>query len=413
MSAHLASLSPIPRADSTADEPLRSRPVLRHDQSSERLLVAEPVLGPEERAALCAVIDSGWITMGQRVQALEHAFAVAHEAEDAVAVGSCTAGLHLILLALGIGPGDEVLVPSLTFVATANCVLYVGARPVFVDIASAHLPLMSLDHAAAKVTARTKAVVLVHYAGYLPDRDAWRSFAERHGLLLIEDAAHAAGLPGAGTFGVAAAFSFYGNKNMTTAEGGMVLAQDGALRAAIRQARGHGMTSGTFQRLSSRAPTYDVTMLGFNYRMDELRAALGLVQLARLDEWNAKRAELTELYRSSLSNLCPTIDVPFESDRSSVHHIMPVLLPRGVDRQGVIDGLQALGIQTTIHYPPAHLLSLYRQECPDTVLPITADFAERELTLPLHPRMNAGHVSRVVEGLVRSCPAGAPARAES
>ena len=181
------------------------------------LLVSEPILGAEEKAALAAVIDSGWVTMGDRVQEFEQTFARLHQAEEFVAVSSCTAALHLILHALGIGPGDEVLVPSLTFVATANSVLYVGARPVFVDIESPEVPLMSLDDAEAKCTARTKAVILVHFGGYLAERDAWQAFARRKGLLLIEDAAHAPGLPAVGTLGEAAAFSFYGNKNMTTA----------------------------------------------------------------------------------------------------------------------------------------------------------------------------------------------------
>src|SRR5689334_16184719 len=155
------------------------------------LLVAEPILGEEEKAALAAVIESGWITMGDRVREFEQAFARLHGAEDSVAVGSCTAALHLILHALGIGPGDEVLVPSMTFVATANSVLYVGARPVFVDIESPQEPLMSLDDAEAKCTPRTKAVILVHFGGYLADRERWQSFAKRKGMLLIEDAAHA------------------------------------------------------------------------------------------------------------------------------------------------------------------------------------------------------------------------------
>src|SRR6476620_9988577 len=149
------------------------------------LLVSEPVLGAEEKAALVEVIESGWVTMGDRVREFEQAFARMHEADDSIAVGSCTADHHLILHALGIGPGDEVLVPSLTFVATANSVLYVGARPVFVDIESADVPLMSLDEAEAKCTARTKAVILVHFGGYLAHRDTWQSFARRRALLLI------------------------------------------------------------------------------------------------------------------------------------------------------------------------------------------------------------------------------------
>lgn len=308
------------------------------------LLVSEPVLGDEEKAALAAVIESGWVTMGDRVREFEQTFARLHEAEDLVAVGSCTAALHLILHALGIGPGDEVLVPSLTFVATANSVLYVGARPVFVDIGSADVPLMSLDDAEAKCTSRTKAIILVHFAGYLAHRDAWQSFARRKGLLLIEDAAHAPGLPEVGSYGEAAAFSFYGNKNMTTAEGGAIIARSRTLRETIRQARAHGMTSGARQRLNSRRPDYDVTILGFNYRMDELRAAIGLRQLAKLPKWNEKRRALSGTYRELLREHCMRVRVPFTATRPSAHHIFPVLLPKDADRQAVVDHLRKDGI---------------------------------------------------------------------
>lgn len=377
-------------SDSARPEPTRE---------SRRLLVAEPCLGLGEMTALAEVIDGGWITMGERVLAFERAFAEMHGTEDAVAVSSCTAGLHLIMHALGLGPDDEVLVPSLTFVATANCVRYVGATPIFVDIASTELPLMSLADAAAKCTPRTRAVILVHFAGYLVDPEPWRAFAAERGLVLVEDAAHAAGLPGVGTLGAAAAFSFYGNKNMTTAEGGMVVARDPALRETVRQARGHGLTTGTFQRLNSRTPTYDVTMLGFNYRMDELRAAMGLVQLSHLLEWNETRRALTHRYRSLLRAECPEVSLPFEDARPSVHHIMPVLLPAHADRQTVIDALAERSIQTTIHYPPVHRLSFYRAQDSTLALPTTEAFADRELTLPLHPRMNQQDVRRVVTAL--------------
>jgi len=366
------------------------------------LLVSEPTLGSEEKAALAEVIDSGWITMGDRVNAFERAFAEAHGADDAVAVSSCTAGLHLILHALGIGPGDEVLVPALTFVATASCVLYVGAKPVFVDIASADTPLMCLEDAAAKCTGRTKAIILVHFAGYLIDPKPWQAFAAERGLLMVEDAAHATVLPGVGTLGVAAAFSFYGNKNMTTAEGGAILAGDEKLRDGIRRARGHGLTSGTFQRRSGRSPIYDVTMLGFNYRMDELRAAIGLVQLGHVHRWNAKRKDLAQLYRRSIEARCPMVTVPFEAGRASVHHIMPVLLPLSAERQTVIDRLREAGIQTTIHYPPTHRLSFYRGLYPNVSLPKTEDFAARELTLPLHPRLEAADVETVTRCLAEA-----------
>jgi dTDP-4-amino-4,6-dideoxygalactose transaminase len=375
------------------------------------LLVSEPVLGPEETTALAAVIESGWVTMGDRVREFEQAFARLHEAEDAIAVNSCTAALHLIVHALGIGPGDEVLVPSMTFVATANSVLYVGAKPVFVDIESPDVPLMSLDDAEAKCTARTKAVVLVHFGGYLPDRDSWQAFARRKGLLLIEDAAHAPGLPAAGTFGEAAAFSFYGNKNMTTAEGGAIIARDSSLREAIRRARSHGMTSGTRQRLDSRSPDYDVTLLGFNYRMDELRAAIGLAQLRRLTEWNDIRRTLSLRYRQLIAERCPSVAIPFANTWPSAHHLMPVVLPTAIGRQTIIDGLRERGVQTTVHYPPVHRLTFYNRICPDCRLPQTEEFARRELTLPLHPRMNAASVELVVSSLADSLSAEAPMEA--
>lgn len=359
------------------------------------LFVAEPILGPEEKAALSGVIDDGWITMGERVMQFERAFAEVHGQEDSIAVSSCTAGLHLIMHALGLGPGDEVLVPSLTFVASANCILYVGATPVFVDVESTETPLMSLEDAAAKCTERTRAIVLVHYAGYLADREKWQAFAEERGLFLIEDAAHATGLKEAGTYGVAAAFSFYGNKNMTTAEGGAVVAKDPALRERIRQMRGHGLTSGTFQRVHRPTLTYDVTMLGFNYRMDELRAALGLVQLQHLPLWNAQRKSLSELYRSMLRQRAPDVIVPFPASLPSSYHIMPIVLPKRIDREAAILRLREEGVQTSIHYPPAHSLSLYREMCPGTTLPRTEDYSARELTLPLHPRLKHEHVDMI------------------
>lgn len=363
------------------------------------LLVSAAVLGEQEKAALSEVIDSGWITMGDRVREFEQAFAKLHEAEDAVAVGSCTAALHLILHALGIGPGDEVLVPSLTFVATANSVLYVGARPVFVDIESANVPLMSLEDAEAKCTANTKAVILVHFSGYLADREAWQSFARRKNLLLIEDAAHAPGLPAVGTYGDAAAFSFYGNKNMTTAEGGAVIAHDPTLRDIIRRARAHGMTSNTRDRFTSRQSTYDVPILGFNYRMDELRAAIGLVQLKKLPEWNDIRRYLSINYRQLIMKHCPQVEVPFDASWLSAHHLMTVVLPMGVERRIIIDHLRERDIQTTIHYPPVHQLTLYSELYPNIALRRTEDFCRRELTLPLHPGMTLADVELVVNTL--------------
>jgi len=367
------------------------------------LRVAEAILGSEEKSALCDVIESGWITMGDRVGTFEQVFARLHDTEDSVAVSSCTAALHLILAALDIGPGDEVLVPSLTFVASANAVLYTGATPVFIEIESLDKPLASLGDAAAKCTPRTKAIILVHYAGYVTDAAPWQEFARSRGLWLIEDAAHTIGIPAAGHVGDAAAFSFYGNKNITTAEGGAITARDKELLARIRQMRGHGMTSGSFQRLAASSPVYDVTMLGFNYRMDDLRAAIGLVQLTHLSEWNGKRKELTGHYKCSLAEMCPQVGIPFFNWMGpSSHHIMPVLLPRGMDRSSVISNLRQSDIQTTIHYRPVHDLSFYKQRNASVSLPLTEEFSERVLTLPLHPQMGALHVESVAIALSKS-----------
>ena len=363
------------------------------------LLIAEPGLGQDEKTALIDVIDSGWITMGGQVRAFERAFAELHDVADAVAVSSCTSGLHLALDAVGIGPGDEVLVPALTFVATANAVLYTGATPVFVDIEALDTPIMSCADAALKCTPRTKAVVVMHYAGYVADRERWRAFADARGLYLIEDSAHAVGSARGRVFGDLAVFSFFGNKNMTTAEGGMVVALDREILARVRQARGHGMTTGTMERLAGGMITYDVTMLGFNYRMDDLRAAIGLVQLKHLQAWNDQRGHLTAVYKDLLATCCPEVLVPFPSARPSSHHIMPVVLPRTLDRQHVADALRASGVQSTNHYPPIHWFSWFRDRFPGVHLPKTEEFAMRELTLPLHPKLTVDHVEHVVRSL--------------
>jgi dTDP-4-amino-4,6-dideoxygalactose transaminase len=364
------------------------------------LLVGEPNLGEEEKRALVDVIDSNWITMGDRVRAFEMGFAAAHGATDAVAVSSCSAGLDLVLAAHGIGPGDEVLVPSLSFVATANCVLHVGAMPVFVDIEGMMRPTLSLADAEAKCTGRTRSAIMMHYAGFLSSSVAWRNFAGRHGLVLIEDAAHAAGVEGVGNIGNSAVFSFYGNKNMTTAEGGMVVSDTPAVLDLVRLLRGHGMTSGTRQRHDARTPTYDVTALGWNYRMDEFRAAVGLVQLRSLVRWNGIRRDLTEHYRAELGKTCPDVLVPFaDASEASAHHLLAVVLPGDVERAAIMASLRESGVQTTIHYPPIHLMTYYRERCPGVHLPHTEHFALRELTLPLHPKMHAEDVHYVVNSL--------------
>ena len=364
--------------------------------------LSDPVIGVREKEALCAVIDSQWITMGQRVAQFECSFAALHSAKDAVAVSSCTAGLHLCLIALNIGPGDEVLLPSLTFVATVNAVLYVGATPVFVDIEKEDTPHLSLADAKAKCTPKTKAVIVMHYGGYLVDLDKWRSFADAEGIFLIEDAAHSPGVGDVGRCSDTAVFSFFTNKNMTTAEGGMVLSRETELLERIRCLRSHGMTSLTLDRHRGHAYSYDVTMLGYNYRMDELRAAIGLVQLTHLRQRNKKRHKLSHSYRRILSSLIPEVIVPFSQRHETAAHLMPIVLPIGVNRHEVMVRLRKAGIQSSIHYPPIHHFSYYRERFPGVILPKTEEFCDRELTLPLHPSLTENDIERIVESLQRA-----------
>lgn len=358
-----------------------------------------PIVGEEEKSALSEVIESGWLSMGDKVQAFENAFASLHNQKSGVAVNSCTAGLHLILRALNIGQGDEVLVPSVTFVATVNAVLYVGATPVFLDIEDIREPLLSLDDAAAKFSSRTKAVIVMHYGGFAVDLKRWRDFCLTRGIRLIEDAAHAPGIQGVGQKSDASAFSFYANKNMSTAEGGMVLSPDESLLSVIRRLRGHGMTSDTLVRHRGHAFSYDVTMLGYNYRLDELRAAVGLVQLSHLPERNIKRNRLVQAYRKKLEAEVPSVLVPFDEGHLSAAHLMPILLPENCSREEIMDNLRQSGIHSSIHYPPVHLFSYYRRLYPNIFLSKSEEFCRRELSLPLHAALAEDDVDRVVTAL--------------
>jgi dTDP-4-amino-4,6-dideoxygalactose transaminase len=359
-----------------------------------------PVLGEAEKRALLEVIDDRWLTMGDRVRRFERAFADLHRVEDAVAVGSATAALQLVLAAFDIGIGDEVLVPSMSFVATAAVVLHVGATPVFVDIAAADRPHLAIDHARRLITPRTRAVIVMHFGGYQVDLPAWRRLADERGILLFEDAAHVAGLTGTvGTVSDASAFSFFTNKNMTTAEGGMVLVADEARRQRVRLMRAHGMTTSTLDRDRGRASGYDVVECGFNFRMDELRGALGLAQIARLPDWNETRVGLTARYRAKLAAEVPAVHVPFEPNHPTSGHIMPVLLPHGCDRTTVMAVMLAAGVQTSVHYPAIHQFDYYRRRFCGVRLPLTEEFSRRELTLPLHPALRPCDVDRVVTTL--------------
>ena len=363
-----------------------------------KYLLSDISMGEEEAQAVADVVRSKWLSMGPKTAEFEQAFAQSLGAKHAVAVSSCTSALHLALAALDIGPGDEVLLPSYTFVATANAVLYQGATPVFVDIVGEDDLNVDVQDLEAQIGPRTKALIVVHMAGFPAPMDEIMPVAERHGLAVVEDACHAIGATyhgsddsayrgrKAGTIGNAGCFSFFANKNLVTGEGGMLATDDHAIAQRIRLARSHGMTKTSWDKASGRAADYDVVQLGYNYRCTELTAALGLVQLAKLETTTAQRARRVSDYRSRIEDLLG-IGVPFANrHQDSAHHIFPLVLKDVDARDPLRRFLQSRGIQTSVHYPPVHQFTHYRQHLPQQrPLVKTEDVATREITLPLHP----------------------------
>jgi dTDP-4-amino-4,6-dideoxygalactose transaminase len=355
--------------------------------------------------AVLETVRSGWWSMGPRVEEFEREFAEFCSAPHAVAVANGTAALHLGLLAVGCGPGDEVIVPSLNFVAAANAIVHTGAEPVFCDIVGPDELNLDPADVEAAVGPRTKAVVVLHYAGVPCAMAEISEIAERHGLVIVEDAAHA---PGAslrgrmcGTLGRVGCFSFFANKNLPLGEGGMIVTSDDDLAKQLRLLRSHGMTTLTWDRHRGHASSYDVVLPGFNYRLDEVRAVLGLVQLRRLPEENAARGRILARYREALARE-HGLAMPFsggDGERISSHHLAVVLLPEGADRDEVRTGLAAAGIQTSVHYPPIHSFTQYRS-AEQRPLPETEALAQRILTLPLYGRMTEQQVDAVIEALL-------------
>jgi dTDP-4-amino-4,6-dideoxygalactose transaminase len=362
-------------------------------------------LGIEEQDAVKAALDSNWITAGPRIEEFEKNFAEAIGGEvNAVAVSSATAALHLSLLAMGIGPGDEVIVPSLTFVACAHTIRYVGATPVFADITSEENWNISVADVARKITPRTRAVMPVHYAGYACDMSHLMELAAQRGIDVVEDCSHAplTSYEGkmVGTFGVTGCFSFFSNKNMTTGEGGMVLTRTPEIANRIRILRSHGITASTYQRFKGHAYGYDVADLGFNYRLDEIRAALGIVQLKKLRHYNAERKDRVASYCSLLAARLPQLKIPFaDHPGESSYHIFPVLIPGdGERRNAVIKAMALAGIQCSVHYRPIHTFTAYEGFSAD--VPMTDKIAGSIVTLPLFPGMSDEQMEAVVSALV-------------
>ncbi|TCO61918.1 DegT/DnrJ/EryC1/StrS family aminotransferase [Actinocrispum wychmicini] len=366
---------------------------------------SDNTIGEEEVAAVTDVLTSRWLSAGKVTRRFERAFADALGVPDAVAVSNGTAALHVALATLGVGPGDEVVMPSLTFVAGAAMTTLLGARPVFADVRSEHDLTVDPDAVEALLTDRTKAVIAMHYSGFSADMPKLRAMTADRGVALVEDAAHAplvltdSGM--LGTIGDVGCFSFYATKNITTGEGGLVVGNNEARLAASRRMRSHHMTSATWDRHQGGALSYDVTALGMNYRPTEIASAIGTVQLSRLDADRKRRLAITTRYRELLAGR-PGLVIPF-GDRDlvtedSALHLFVVLLPEGVDRTDVREALRQRGVPTSVHYPPTHQLSFYRGTTV-TDLPVTDRVAGRLLTLPLHARMSDEDVDYVANEL--------------
>jgi dTDP-4-amino-4,6-dideoxygalactose transaminase len=370
-----------------------------------RVPLTDIAMAEEDVQAVLACLESGWLTMGPRTKAFEEALAAFVDSPHAMTVSSGTAALHLAFLAAGIGPGDEVIVPAVTFIASAAAARYVGAEPVLCDVRGPHDFNLDPEDAARRITPRTRAIVAVHFCGYPADVLALRKLCDEHGLVLIEDCAQAIGARiddsgrQVGTIGELAAFSFFSKKQLCVGEGGMVTTADEKLAERVRLLRSHAMTSSTWDRHRGHDPAYDVVDIGFNFRMDEPRAALGMSRLGRLEESIAARRATVRAYRERLSDV-QGIELAFDEqavERSS-HFAFPVLLKDRSTRDRFREQLTAKGIQTT-WYPALHTFTEYQRYAPAEELPRASETADRHCALPLSSTMDEAAVDTVVEAV--------------
>ena len=369
------------------------------------LPLSKPSISEDEIAAVADVLRSGWITTGAKNAELEQLLCDITGAQYAVALSSATAGMHLLLKALDIGPGDEVITPSMTWVSTANQIELCGATPVFVDVNRDTL-MVEADKIEPLITERTRLIVPVHYAGAALDLAPLRELAERHGIPLVEDAAHAIGTKyngqPVGQSGTAI-FSFHPIKNITTGEGGMFCTDDGKLAEKIRQLRFHGLGVDAFDReTQGRAPQAEVLTPGYKYNLPDMNAVLGIGQLKRLDELNGRRTEIAQLYTDLLAQVdeVQPLHVP---DYAMTHcwHLYIVRLDveaLSMSRDDFMQALKDKQIGSGLHFRATHTQKYYREKYADTaVLPDTEWNSERICSLPLYPDMTDDDVQRVVD----------------
>ena len=360
----------------------------------------------KESLAVQKVINSRWLSIGENTVRLEKEFGKFLGKElKCIAVSSCTAALHLAMMACGVKSGDEVIVPSLSFIAQINLIKNLGAKPILIDCESLDNWNMNMSHIEKNITKKTKALIILHYAGYPCEiSNHIKDLCKKNNIVIIEDVAHA---PGAqidnnhcGTFGDISCFSFFSNKNISAGEGGIVATKNIDLEKKIRYLRSHGMTALSIDRIKGRAVDYDVVTPGLNYRLNEIGAALALTQLKKLKQANKLRGQHVSLYKRLLKDT--DIVFPFMNLRNnmvSAYHILPILIPQNLNRRKVMMNLQNLGIQTSIHYPAYWTFSIYKDLFKEKNFPVCSVICNREITLPLYPTMEKKDIILVCEKL--------------
>jgi perosamine synthetase len=379
------------------------------EKGKDELPFFVPWITKEDRKAVIQALHSRWLTGGPKAKEFETMFASYTSAKYSVSVNSCTAALHLAMHALNIGPGDEVIVPVLTFAATANAPLFVGAKPVFADIDEKTFNI-SPKKIEQKITKKTKAIIVVHYGGQPCDMKEITAIAEDHNIKVVEDCAHALGAlyqgKNVGTFGAVGCFSFYPTKIITTLEGGMATTQNKEIASKMQTLREHGMTRTAFARESKASWYYDVVDLGYNYRMNEVQAALGISQLKRIDYINEKRKEAAKYYTKRLSEI-EGIITPYEAeDRTHLYHLYAIRVLKekfGIDRNDLFKNLSASGIGTSVHYTPLHFLTFYKKlGYGKQSFPVAERVSKEILSLPLFPTISKLQINFVVKEIAKN-----------
>lgn len=360
----------------------------------------------QEIDAVTETINSKWISTGPKCEELEQQFVEMFNVKYALSMSNCTDALHLAMVVNGIQAGDEVICPSLTFAASVNSIRYVGATPVFCDIAGLDDMNICPKQIEKLITSKTKAIVVVHMAGFPADMDAIMELAEKHNLKVIEDACHGplSEYKGKklGTIGDVGCFSFFSNKNISTGEGGMIITNNEEIAKRCRLLRSHGMTTMSYQRAKGHATAYDIVDLGYNYRLDDIRASIGVVQMKKLQNDLNQRLRVRAEYVDQLSKI-EGIIIPFATNEEFVsNYIMPIVLKDSTieKRDAVRDYLHSKGIQTSNHYPAIHRFSIYKNY--PAHLPITEYVCDNEITLPMYSKLTTEDVSFICNSLIDS-----------